>query len=297
MGGRIPRTVGQADVGDVARGSESYVEQQPALPLRGLVRSVWVQQVAADSEPYLQKNIPTGGIEFRCVVGSDPVLVGPMTGHQVDLLAPRTTVVGLRFHPGAASSLLGLPASELVDLVVQLSDLWGASTGMLAEHINGAGTPDMALAALQRHIAQRLTKAPRADAVISEAVRRLMPWQSTAIGEVASALSLSESQLRRRCLATVGLAPKTLHRALRFQGFLALAQRRISHGGAPTDATLTELAAEAGFADEPHLSRECRRLTGVSPRVFLGETLHRCADGHDHAASYMPLLRALPRAA
>jgi hypothetical protein len=36
------------------------------------------------------------------------------------------------------------------------------------------------------------------------------------------------------------------------------------------------------------------RLTGASPRAFLGEAEHQCACGHDHAASFAPLLRSRP---
>lgn len=62
------------------------------------------------------------------------------------------------------------------------------------------------------------------------------------------------------------------------------------------DDGLALLAAEAGYADQPHLNRECLRLTGVSPRAFLGETEHACACGHDHAASFTPLLRSRSQA-
>lgn len=287
--------VGWVDVDGVAPGEQSYVERQPAPALSGLVRSVWVQRIASESVPYLQRNIPTGGIELLYPVGSDLLVVGPLTRPLVDLLAAGTTVVGLRFGPGAASALLGLPASELVDLTVKLDELWGCSAVMLGERMFSTGTPDLALAVLQRYVAGRLAMSDGLDSVILEAVRQLMPWRSTDVGAVASALSLSESQLRRRCVAAVGLAPKTLHRTLRFQGFLALAQRRITQGGGPTDARLAELAAEAGYADQAHLSRECLRLTGASPRAFLGDAEQKCACGHDHAASYAPLLRALPQ--
>jgi hypothetical protein len=33
------------------------------------------------------------------------------------------------------------------------------------------------------------------------------------------------------------------------------------------------------------------RLTGVTPRVFLRGVEETCACGHDHSASYAPLLR------
>jgi len=93
-------------------------------------------------------------------------------------------------------------------------------------------------------------------------------------------------------LAQVGLAPKALQRTLRFQRFLALAQYAMAHGREPTDEGLARLAADAGFADQAHLSRECGRLTGLTPSAFLGNARATCACGHDHAAAYAPVLQA-----
>jgi AraC-like DNA-binding protein len=89
--------------------------------------------------------------------------------------------------------------------------------------------------------------------------------------------------------------PKALQWMLRFQGFLALAQHAIARGEAPTDDGLALLAAEAGYADQPHLNRECLRLTGLPPRAYLGEAEHTCACGHDHGASFTLLLRSRPQ--
>jgi AraC-like DNA-binding protein len=118
-----------------------------------------------------------------------------------------------------------------------------------------------------------------------------MPWRTDDVTSLTASLYISETQLRRRCRTAVGLAPKALHRMLRFQGFLALVQQAIAQGRAPTDG-LALLALRAGYADQSHLTRECVRLTGVSPRVFLAETQRACACGHDHSASFGPVLRA-----
>jgi AraC-like DNA-binding protein len=89
-----------------------------------------------------------------------------------------------------------------------------------------------------------------------------MPWRTDVVGSLTSSLYISDRQLRRRCQAAVGLAPKALHRMLRFQGFLALTQDVLARGRAPTDDGVAVLAAEAGYADQPHLTRGCLRLTG-----------------------------------
>ena len=57
------------------------------------------------------------------------------------------------------------------------------------------------------------------------------------------------------------------------------------------------LAVDAGYADQAHLSRECLRLTGLTPRQLLGGDIERCACGHDHSASYAPFLATRPQAA
>jgi AraC-like DNA-binding protein len=284
---------GTAGVDDAAPTGQSYVERPPVPALTGLVSSVWIQRVSPAADPYTQRNIPNGGVELLCPVGSVPRVVGPLTRPLVEVLVPGTTVVGVRFRPGAAASVLGLPASELADLVVGTDELWGRAAVALGERVAGAASPDGALTRLQQHIVGRLGSAPGPDPLVLEAVRRMMPWRTGDVRSLTSSLYISERQLRRRCQAAIGLAPKVLHRMLRFQGFLALTQAALARGRAPTDG-LAVLAAEAGYADQPHLTRECLRLTGLSPRAFLGETEDHCSCGHDHAAAYMPLLRWRP---
>ncbi|HKZ12213.1 MAG TPA: helix-turn-helix domain-containing protein [Solirubrobacterales bacterium] len=79
------------------------------------------------------------------------------------------------------------------------------------------------------------------------------------VDEIATALGFSERQLRRRFLATVGYGPKTLQRILRMRRFLKLASVDGLAGG----------AAAAGYADQAHLSREVRALTGLTPSEIL----------------------------
>jgi hypothetical protein len=104
--------------------AQSYVERPPVPALGDLVRAVWIHRIGA--EPYLQRNLPTGGVELHCPIGSLPRLVGPLTGPSVEVLAPGITLVGVRFHPGVAAPMLGLPAAELVDLTLHLDRIWGA---------------------------------------------------------------------------------------------------------------------------------------------------------------------------
>ena len=279
--------------------SQSYEERRPVPALADLVSSVWVQRVAPDAVPYTHRNVPNGSVEVLCQVGSVPRIVGPLTRPTVRPLAPGSTVVGLRFHPGAAAPVLGVPPSELVDLEVDADEAWGRKALELGERVHESASPEAAAALLQRLVLGRLADADGPDPLVAEAVRRLMPWRAGDLASLRSSLSVSERHFRRRCQAAIGVAPKTLHRMLRFQGFLALVQLALSQGRKPAGDGLAVLAADAGYADQSHLARECVRLTGVTPRTFLRQTEQACGRGHVHEVSFAPLLRwrAQPRSA
>lgn len=218
-------------------------------------------------------------------LGRSVQIIGPSTEPLVQTLAPATTVVGLRFRPGGAASILGAPAAELRGVTVDIGELWPQASRLADEW----PAPGVASARLQHLVASRLADVEEADPLVADAVRLLMPWQSDGIREVTARLYISERHLRRRCLEDVGLSPKALHRTLRFQGFLALVQSHYQPGAGRLDT----LAVEAGYADQAHLTRECQRLAGVSPRVFVDARRLACAHGgHDHAASYSSLLRS-----
>ena len=86
--------------------------------------------------------------------------------------------------------------------------------------------------------------------------------QSESIEHVATRLGISTRQLHRSIVANVGLTPKTLQRVMRLQRFLDYAERR---------PDLAAAAADAGYADQSHLTREVLALSGLTPARLLTE--------------------------
>jgi AraC-like DNA-binding protein len=292
MLGDCPGMDGIAGAGAQLPAGQSYQERRPARALADLVSCAWIQRVSPDAAPYKHRTTPNGSVELVCRVGSVPQIVGPLTRPMTELRAPGSTVVGVRFHPGAAACVLGVPPSELADLVLDADELWGSPAVAAGDRVAESALPWEGVALLEQLIAGRLADADGPDPLVANAVRRLMHGPADDVGLLRSSLYLSERQFRRRCQATIGVAPKALHRMLRFQGFLARIQVALARGRKPADGGLARLAADAGYADQSHLTRECVRLTGVTPRVFLSETEQRCGCGHDHQVSSAPLLRS-----
>jgi transcriptional regulator GlxA family with amidase domain len=82
------------------------------------------------------------------------------------------------------------------------------------------------------------------------------------ITAVARAVALSPRQLERVFHREVGLPPKLYARLLRFRRMLGVLNR--------ADPRWADLAAHAGYSDQPHLVREFREFAGLSPGAWLG---------------------------
>jgi AraC-like DNA-binding protein len=267
---------------------QSYRERFPAPETARLVSSVWIQQVAADGPAYEHRTVPNGSAEIAWALGAESVVVsGPRRRPTLATLAPGTTVVGVRFRPGVASSILA-PAPELVDLNLEVDRLWGRRASTLAERLAEAGTPERAARLLELEVARRSVSKTESDQLVMAAIGRLQPWRPVDVGAWTAGLFISPRQLRRRFVAALGYGPKTYQRIRRFQGFLALSQ--LHHVGGHG---LARLASVAGYADQAHLTRECSDLTGLTPRAFLEEMWKSCGSNHDHEASYAGLRRGL----
>ncbi len=175
---------------------------------------------------------------------SDRVVVaGPDT---TAFVSPRgrETFVGLRFQPGALPRLLGVPAAELRNSRVPLADL------------GVTGPPDRSLVELANALASddpTSETAPWSLAQLRYVTGRLA--DGAPVTDVANHLGWSSRTLQRHCAAVYGYGPATLRRILRFRRAV-----RLLDDGEPSAA----VAAAAGYADQPHLHREVRELTGMS---------------------------------
>lgn len=159
----------------------------------------------------------------------------------------------LRFSDGTGPALLGVPAHELRDRTPTLEELWSAAeVRALTERV--AVEPS---SALETWAAKRF--ASREVDVLGPVVFG-MARTGTAVAVMASELGLSARQLYRRCLPLFGYGPRRLARVLRLGRAL---------DDARTGTPLARVAADCGYADQAHLSREVRALVGTTPTGLL----------------------------
>lgn len=196
------------------------------------------------------------------------LVAGPDTRGHLAPVGPGRSAAGLRFAPGAAPAVLGVPAHELVDRRVPLEDLWPeAAARRLSDAVERTvcdGTVTGTAARVARVLEQDVRACPGADGATGDAVGRgvmlSMASPGAGVAEVARATGWSERQLRRHSHDLFGYGLTTLRRVLRLQVAF-----RVAAQGWP----LAEVAARSGYADQAHLSREVVALTGRTPGAVL----------------------------
>jgi AraC-like DNA-binding protein len=232
-----------------------YAEWQPPGSLRGPVACLWAS-FTPDRPQGTGLILPDGCTDLIWQEGVGASVAGPDTGPVSNEPVPGAVFVGVRFRPAAGGQVLGLPLNELRDQRVPLEDvLKGAAAWLTA-----ALTPAEAAAGLLR-LTGRLVAGSAADPAMTRAAS-LLRDPAARTEDIADQLGLSERQLRRRSQAAAGYGPKTLQRVLRFQRFVRLLD------ASPALPGLADAAARAGYADQPHLTRECRALSGYTPAAL-----------------------------
>ncbi len=229
-----------------------YHEWPPPAGLEHALTCMW-SGVTVGAAPSVTQVMPDGCTDLIWQQGRGAYVAGPDTGPWPDEAPPGNVVIGVRFRPGAGGALLGLPLIALLDQRVDAGDIqpW------LARELPADLTPEQALQRLTV-IAARLVQAGEPDKLVLRAADLIAGGRSS-VAALAPELAVSERQLRRRFDAAVGYGPKTLHRVLRFRRALA----QLSAGKPAVD--LAQVAADAGYADQAHLTREMSRLAGQTP--------------------------------
>ncbi|WP_329379710.1 helix-turn-helix domain-containing protein [Streptomyces sp. NBC_01716] len=215
---------------------------------------VWTRTARVPGGGPVYPVLPDGCMDLLWIGGRLGV-AGPDThAYQPDLPADATgggVCVGVRFAPGIAPALLGVPAYELRDRRVDLADLWpGAEAREIAERIGTAADP---AAALESVALRRMALAGPPDPLLRAVVAGLDAGHTVA--SVADMAGLGTRRLHRRSLDAFGYGPKILARVLRLQRALALVRASVPYA---------EAAVAAGCADQAHLARETRDLAGLT---------------------------------
>ncbi|MFO0615703.1 MAG: helix-turn-helix transcriptional regulator [Polyangiaceae bacterium] len=189
-------------------------------------------------------------------------VVGVSTGLFRRELSGQGHIRALKLRPGAVRALIDVPAVSLTGRVVPFRQVFEGAPVGLEDAVVGAADDDAALDLIVSWLERTMPVRDDADlrlaiALVDHAAKHP---EIVTVERLVAAAGVSVRPLQRLFREFVGGTPKWVIRRLRLQEAAA----RIERG----DRTLTEVAAELGYADQAHLSRDFRAATGRSPRAF-----------------------------
>ena len=256
----------------------SWIKAAPAAPLRPWLVSGYTGYVESSPQAVRRRELPFPGIPLIVSFGDDIAVSGPggvsSRPRLVSFLAGLSDGPAITEHDGvqagiqvnltplAAHRLLRMPMSELTNQAVELDDLFGRSVTDLAERLAELSSWPARFALLDAELGRRLQEAPPVSPDAAWAYRELSRrGGDMRIAELSSLIGCSRRHLATRFRRQVGMTPKAFARVLRFHRVVRAVREDVAGGWA-------EIAADAGFYDQPHLNREFRALAGVTPEAY-----------------------------
>ncbi|MET0414904.1 MAG: helix-turn-helix domain-containing protein [Actinoplanes sp.] len=153
-------------------------------------------------------------------------------------------------------ALLGMSA-DLSGTAAPLDEVWGREVGQVEDRLRAAASWDDRFAIVARFLARRLDARRRVDPELGFLWRRILASRGRLrVEELAGEVGWSRKRLWSRCRAQLGITPKRAARLVRFDHAAHLLAAGQDAAG---------VAAAGGYADQSHLHRETRALTGLTP--------------------------------
>lgn len=204
---------------------------------------VGVREAASDGELHRFRSGFFAGIDDAA---SLTAFSGEQAGVQLDLT------------PRGALAFAGRPLQEVARQVVPVADLGldGVSS-LLVEQLAEAPSWGERFELVARALERRCGEAAAPSETVSWALARVdAAGGAVRIDELADELGYSRKHLHERFLREVGLSPKRYAEVRRFD-------RVVKRLRAGDHGNLARLAAELGYADQSHLSREVKRFSSL----------------------------------
>jgi AraC-like DNA-binding protein len=163
--------------------------------------------------------------------------------------------------PLGARRFFRMPMRELTERMILLDDLEDRSLLGLRQRLGDERDWMRRLAIAEDFLTRRLLGGEAPSPAVTWAYGAILKSRGRiSVARLAGRLDWSRKHLAQRFHQEVGLGPKAVSRIVRFQA----AQKLAKSGG-----DWAGIAAECGYSDQAHLSREFRELAGDTPAAWL----------------------------
>ncbi|GMA33158.1 AraC family transcriptional regulator [Litorihabitans aurantiacus] len=266
-----------AHLRDPADTSHTMARLPPPASVAGLVRWFWIPVWSVPAGQGVVQKVLRYPVPLIVVTWEYARFYGVESGLSRTTLTGEGWAFGLAMQPASGRLLAGEPMSRWRDRTADLSEVLGergaAFTAtvrrLLVDDPRDAGAQAAAVEAARTALEPLLPVDPE-----GELVNDVVEWIEATphvrrIEDLTARTGLSERSLQRLFRDRVGLGATWVVRRRRLHEAVARLREAAHAAGDGGHATLADVAAELGYADQAHLTRDFRSVTGMTPGQFL----------------------------
>ncbi|AEW01060.1 hypothetical protein A4D02_13955 [Niastella koreensis] len=256
----------------------TYFEIKPGQQLQQYIKCYYVYE-SSSAVAFEDTVFPSGCMEIIFNLGTGNWQTQPdsafITNPSIELWGQlnrplpvrsigRNTMLGVRFYPHAAASILPDKASLFNNQVIDYRDISGKSITTLQEQLQETRTWNKRIALLETWLLQQIEQAGKRlgkVAILNNLMYELRHQDVYETMEtIATRYGISARYMQQLFLQYTGLTPKLYSQINRFQHSLRLVTNR--------NTSLTDIAYECGYADQSHFIKEFKAFTGTTPSGY-----------------------------
>lgn len=244
---------------------------EPPAPLAPFVANFWVLRWDLRGRPPHRQRVltrPSVHLTFTSYLTAGTTrarIAGVVRDGFVEEIHGEGRVVGAAFRPGGFRPFMDAPVSTLTGRFPGVDEVFGEEGLTLAEEVFAIADAYEAVGRLAAFLSGLRPEPDPSAAKAAAVVERIAARPGLVrVGELAADVGLSTRSLQRLFHEYVGIGPKWVIRRFRMQE----AAERAASG---TGVDWADLAAELGYADQAHFTRDFTAAVGTPPGRYARE--------------------------
>jgi AraC-like DNA-binding protein len=251
---------------------------QPSAFLAPIIKHYWVIEKNALEPDVCERVIPTGTVQFlfhyrtpfivfetdKSIVNQPRSLVSGLSQTFADVAAvDNSGVLAVTFQPWGACHILPFSLAEIENTQIGLSEVFGNEIIKLENLLNKATCTMQRVYHIEKFLLNHLiTHKPHDISFVNQSLKYIFQEKGMLTTQALERqLGMSGRNVERKFAKMIGKTPKQYSKLVRFQSVI----RELSNTK-PID--WAQLAYAFGYADQSHLIKDFRTITGLTPVLF-----------------------------
>ncbi|GAA4378729.1 helix-turn-helix domain-containing protein [Hymenobacter koreensis] len=194
------------------------------------------------------------------------IIVGPQVARVNLQMGYNQLTIKVGFQPGGLFRLFGIPMWQLLDQMVDSSDVVGREIEEVNERLRDTDDYARMIAVVEQYLLNKINRL-KTETHAVDAVARLMLTahaQPMSVDGLADHACLSTRQFERKFLERVGMSPKLFMRVVRFAKAYRLKDQQ-------PHLDWQDIVYQCGYYDQMHLIKDFKLFAAVTPTVLAKE--------------------------